>query len=73
MKLLTILGLVFILLGAAALAYQSFTYTEEKDVVNLGVVKLTLKEEKQVPIPMYVGCAGIGIGVVLVVVGSLRK
>jgi hypothetical protein len=67
-----ILGVVLIILGAAALAYQGFTYTTEEEIVDLGPVQATYDKEKRVPInPMLGGAAMVG-GVILVLVGARR-
>ena len=46
-----IIGVVLILLGVAALAYQGFTYTSRETVVDIGPVHATADHQKTVPIP----------------------
>jgi hypothetical protein len=67
-----IIGVVLLLLGVAALAYQGFTYTSRETVVDIGPVHATADHEKTVPIPPVLGLAAVAGGVALLVVG-MRK
>jgi hypothetical protein len=67
-----IIGVVLILLGVAALAYQGFTYTSRETVVDIGPVHATAEREKTVPIPPLLGMAAVAGGVALLVAG-MRK
>jgi uncharacterized membrane protein len=67
-----IIGVVLILLGVAALAYQGFSYTSRETVVDIGPVHATAEREKTVPIPPLVGLAAVAGGIALLVVG-MRK
>jgi hypothetical protein len=67
-----IIGVVLILLGVAALAYQGFTYTTRETVVDIGPVHATAEREKTVPIPPVLGIAAVAGGIALLVVG-VRK
>jgi hypothetical protein len=68
-----IAGIVLIILGAAALVYQGFTYTTQKKVVDFGPIQATAKETETVPIPPVLGWIAVGGGVLLVVVGLRTK
>ena len=67
-----IIGVVLLLLGVAALAYQGFTYTSRETVVDIGPVHATADHQKTVPIPPVLGLAAVAGGVALLVVG-MRK
>ena len=67
-----IVGVVLLLLGVAALAYQGFTYTSLETVVDIGPVHATADHQKTVPIPPVLGLAAVAGGVALLVVG-MRK
>jgi hypothetical protein len=67
-----IVGVVLLLLGVAALAYQGFTYTSRETVVDIGPVHATADHQKNVPIPPVLGLAAVAGGVALLVVG-MRK
>lgn len=59
------LAIVLIVLGALALAYQGFTYTSNKEVINLGPIQATVSEKKTLPLPPIVGGLAVAAGVVL--------
>jgi hypothetical protein len=71
-KSATLLGIVLIVLGALALAYQGFTYTTREKVVDLGPLKITADKEKTIPLPPILGALALAGGIVLVFVG-VRK
>jgi len=71
-KSATLLGIVLIVLGALALAYQGITYTTREKVVDLGPLKITADKEKSIPLPPILGALALAGGVVLVFVG-IRK
>jgi hypothetical protein len=71
-KSATLLGIVLIILGALALAYQGITYTTREKVVDLGPLKITADKEKSIPLPPILGAVALAGGIVLVFVG-VRK
>jgi uncharacterized membrane protein YidH (DUF202 family) len=72
MKPLTVIGVILIVIGIVALAYQGITYTTSEKVVDLGRLKVEAKREKTIPLPPVAGAAALVVGVILVVVGSRR-
>jgi uncharacterized membrane protein HdeD (DUF308 family) len=68
MKPATVIGVVLIILGIVALAYQGITYTSRENVVDLGPLKVEAKREKTIPLPPVVGVAALVGGIVLVLV-----
>ncbi|MBS1850895.1 MAG: DUF3185 domain-containing protein [Acidobacteria bacterium] len=73
MKNTVLAGVVLIVLGVFALAYQGFTYTKEKKVLDLGPIEATKKSEEHVPIPPIVGGLALVGGAVLVVSGARKN
>ena len=73
MKGLTIIGIVLIILGIVALAYQGITYTTREKVVDLGPLKASVEKEKAIPLPPVLGGLAIAAGVFLVWVGARRS
>ena len=67
-----IVAIVLIALGALALVYGGFSYTQDKTVAKIGPIELSAKETKTVPIPLWAGIAGIVVGGALLVMGSKR-
>ena len=72
MKPATLLGIILIILGVLALAYQGITYTTREKVVDLGPLKITADKEKSIPLPPILGAVALAGGIVLVFVG-VRK
>ena len=72
MKSATLLGIILIILGVLALAYQGITYTTREKVVDLGPLKITADKEKSIPVPPILGALALAGGIVLVFVG-VRK
>jgi hypothetical protein len=70
MKSLTLLGVLFIILGGLSLAYQGFTYTQKEKVAQLGSLQVTADQQHTVYFPPILGGLGVVAGIILVVVGS---
>ena len=70
MKPLTIVGIVLIVLGVIALAYQGISYTTTEKVVDLGPLKVEAKKEKTIPLPPVLGGVAVAAGVVLLIAGA---
>lgn len=73
MKPLTLAGVVLIVLGLVALAYQGFTYTSRETVLDIGPIEATAETEKTVPISPIAGGAAVAAGVALLIVGSRKR
>jgi uncharacterized membrane protein len=72
MRPAVLVGIILIVLGLVALAYQGFTYTTKEKVVDVGPLKVEATREKSVPLPPVLGAVAVAAGVVLVIVGSRR-
>ena len=73
MKPLSIAGIALIVLGLAALAYQSFSYTTREKVIDIGPIQATAERRKTVPLPPVVGIVAVVAGVGLLVAGSRKR
>ena len=73
MKPMSILGIVLIVLGLAALAYQGFTYTTRDTVIDLGPIHATTEREKTVPLPPVFGIAAVAGGIALLIAGGRTR
>ena len=67
-----IIAIILIALGALALIYGGFSYTQDKTEAKIGSFELNVKETKTVPIPLWAGIAGIVVGGALLVMGGKR-
>jgi uncharacterized membrane protein len=70
LKTATIAGVVLIVLGIVSFAYQGFTYTTQKKVVDIGSLHATKNEKRTVPLPPVLGGILLAGGIVLLVSGS---
>jgi hypothetical protein len=66
-------GIVLIVLGALALVYQGFTYTETKQDAQIGSLKIQHNETETVPLSPIVGGIFIAAGVAALFIGSRRN
>lgn len=69
MRTAPLLGIILIVLGVLALAYQGITYTTHKKVLDIGPLQATEEQHKTVPLPPILGALVLIGGVVLVVAG----
>ena len=69
MKTASLAGLVLIVLGVLALAYQGIAYTTHKKVLDVGPIRATKEEHNTIPLPPIVGGLALVGGIVLVVAG----
>ena len=72
MKPLALVGVVLIILGIVALAYQGITYTTREKIIDLGPLKASVEKEKTIPLPPVLGGLAVAAGVFLVWVGARR-
>jgi len=72
MKPTVLVGIILIVLGIIALAYQGITYTTREKIVDIGPLQATAEKEKTIPLPPLLGGLALAGGVVLVAVGSKR-
>jgi hypothetical protein len=61
----TTVGILLIVLGALALAYQGFTYTTREKLIDVGPFKASVNEEHSIPLPPIVGALAIAGGAIL--------
>jgi hypothetical protein len=73
MKPISIAGIILIVLGVAALAYQGVTYTSRETVLDIGPVQATAERQKTVPLPPVLGIAAVASGVALLLVGIRKR
>ncbi len=59
------MGIVLIVMGAIALAYQGFSYTTREKVIDLGPIQATADKEHTIPLPPIVGGLAIAAGAIL--------
>jgi hypothetical protein len=73
MKPMSLAGIVLVVLGALALAYQGITYTHREKVLDIGPIHATKDTEEQIPLPPILGGLALVGGIVLLVAGAKRS
>jgi hypothetical protein len=72
-KSASLAGLVLLILGVVALAYQGITYTTQKKILDVGPLQATREEKHTVPLPPVLGCLALMGGVVLLATGAKNE
>lgn len=73
MKTYTLIGIILIVIGIAAFAYQGISYTTREKVVDLGPVHMSADKTRTIPLSPIVGAIALVGGVVLLVAGSKKS
>jgi hypothetical protein len=73
MKPTVLAGIVLIVLGLAALAYEGFSYTSRETVLDIGPLKATAERTRTVPLPPIFGVVAVVAGVALAIAGSRKS
>jgi uncharacterized membrane protein HdeD (DUF308 family) len=72
MKTNTLLGIILIVLGIMAFAYQGIDFTTREKIVDLGPVHMSADRTRTLPLPPIVGAIAIIGGIVLLATGSKK-
>jgi hypothetical protein len=73
MRASSLAGILLVVLGALALAYQGITYTRQEKVIDVGPIHATKDTEEHIPLPPLLGGLALLGGVVLLVAGARQK
>jgi uncharacterized membrane protein len=73
MKTYTVIGIILIMIGIAALAYQGITYTTREKVVDIGPIQMTADKTKTIPLPPILGGIALVGGIVLLVAAGRKS
>jgi hypothetical protein len=66
------IGIILIVLGILALAYQGISYTKHSTVIDAGPLKVTATKKKTIPLPPILGALSLAAGVVLLIASGKR-
>jgi membrane-bound ClpP family serine protease len=69
MKTPAIVGLLLILIGIVAFAYQGISYTTTEKAIDLGPIQVTAEKTHTLPLPPVVGAIALIGGIVLLLQG----
>jgi len=73
MKPIILAGIVLVVLGALALAYQGINYTHQEKVFDVGPIHATADTQDRIPLPPVIGGLVLVGGIALLVVGARQK
>ncbi len=73
MKPITVVGILLVILGVLALAYQGINYNRHENVMDVGPMHVTTETHERIPLPPILGGLALVGGVVLLVVGARQK
>jgi hypothetical protein len=73
MKSISLAGIVLVVLGALALAYQGINYTHEEKVLDLGPIHATKETQDRLPLPPVIGGLALAGGIALLVAGARKR
>ena len=72
MKTYTLIGIMLIVMGVLAFAYQGITYTTMEKVVDIGPIQMSAEKTKTIPLPPIVGGISLAGGIILLVMGNKK-
>ena len=72
MKTYTLIGIILIVIGILAFAFQGITYTTREKVVDLGPMHMTAERTRTLPLTPIVGAIALVGGILLLVTGSKK-
>ena len=72
MKSTALIGVILLVLGIVALAYQGITYTKKETVVDIGPIHAEAERQHTIPLPPIIGVAAVVGGIVLLVAGGRK-
>jgi len=73
MKPISLAGIVLVVLGALALAYQGINYTHQEKVFDVGPIHATTETQDRFPLPPVIGGVVLVGGIALLVAGARQK
>jgi hypothetical protein len=73
MKPIMLIGLVLIVIGIGAFAYQGITYTSHEKIIDIGSFQASADIQRTLPLsPILGGLSFVG-GIVLVIIGRKKS
>lgn len=72
MKTPAIVGIVLIVIGIVAFAYQGFSYTTTEKAIDLGPIQVTAEKTHTFPIPPVVGGIALVGGILLLLTAGKK-
>jgi uncharacterized membrane protein HdeD (DUF308 family) len=73
MKMTVVMGIVLVILGVLALAYQGISYTHQEKVLDIGPIHATKETHERISLPPILGGVALVAGIALLVTGARQK
>jgi hypothetical protein len=73
MKTSALTGIILIVIGIIALAYEGITYTTREKVVDIGPIHMTAEKTKTLPMSPILGGIAIVGGILVLVMGNRKS
>ena len=73
MKTISILGIVLIVIGAAVLGYDNYSYTTKENILQIGPITATAERTHTVSLPPIIGWLLIVGGACVLIFGVWSK
>jgi uncharacterized membrane protein len=73
MKTISIVGIILIVLGIVALAFQSITFTTDEKVAEVGPIEVTKESKRTIPVPPLLGALALAGGVLMIIVAGRKS
>ena len=73
MKPIMLGGILLVILGVLALAYQGINYTRQETVLDVGPIHATAEKHERIALPPILGGLMLVGGIVMLVTGSRQK
>ena len=71
MKAATLIGILLIVLGIGALAYQGFSYKTTEKILDIGPFEASAETTRTIPVPPILGALAV-IGGAAIVIATAR-
>jgi hypothetical protein len=71
-RIVTVVAIVLIALGAFGLARGKFSYTEETHEAEIAGVELSVKDKETIAVPQWLSIGAIAVGAALLVFGRRK-
>lgn len=66
------LGIILIVAGIVMMIFRGFSFTREKEIVDIGPVEINKKEKESVGWPLYAGAVATVAGVVILIASKKK-
>ena len=73
MKPIMWVGILLVVLGVVALAYQGINYNHQETVMNVGPMHVSTETHDRIPLSPILGGLALAGGVVLLAVGAKQR